>query len=59
LIVDPCGENGEFHTFCYSGPIFESELKFKLGETHFAALPVKSQTEEYAGGFWYIDIQIL
>ena len=20
--VDPCGENGEFHTFCYDGPIF-------------------------------------
>ena len=21
--VDPCGENGEFHTFCYDGPIFK------------------------------------
>ncbi len=59
LIVDPCGENGEFHTFCYSGPIFDRELKLKLGEAHFAPLPVKSQTEEYAGGFWYIDIQTL
>jgi uncharacterized protein (TIGR00290 family) len=24
--VDPCGENGEFHTFVYDGPIFEKEI---------------------------------
>jgi len=30
--VDPCGENGEFHTFVYNGPIFKKEIKFKLGE---------------------------
>ncbi len=30
--VDPCGENGEFHTFVYEGPIFEYELKIKRGE---------------------------
>lgn len=31
--VDPCGENGEFHTFVYDGPIFEHKLKLKKGET--------------------------
>jgi uncharacterized protein (TIGR00290 family) len=30
--VDPCGENGEFHTFVYSGPIFQERLAFKTGE---------------------------
>lgn len=30
--VDPCGENGEFHTFCYAGPIFKSPLQFSIGE---------------------------
>jgi uncharacterized protein (TIGR00290 family) len=30
--VDPCGENGEFHTFCYAGPIFKEEIRFDLGE---------------------------
>lgn len=30
--VDPCGENGEFHTFCYAGPIFHEEIKFNIGE---------------------------
>lgn len=31
-VVDPCGENGEFHTFVYDGPIFKEPLKFTLGE---------------------------
>lgn len=30
--VDPCGENGEFHTFTYGGPLFNEELAFKLGD---------------------------
>lgn len=31
--VDPCGENGEFHTFCYAGPHFEGQVSFRKGET--------------------------
>jgi uncharacterized protein (TIGR00290 family) len=30
--VDPCGENGEFHTFVYDGPIFRSRIFYTLGE---------------------------
>jgi len=30
--VDPCGENGEFHTFCYDGPIFDYPVQFNIGE---------------------------
>ena len=30
--VDPCGENGEFHTFVYNGPIFREKVDFKKGE---------------------------
>ncbi|SNY95366.1 diphthine--ammonia ligase [Flagellimonas pacifica] len=33
--VDPCGENGEFHTFCFDGPIFNHPIEFELGETIF------------------------
>lgn len=29
--VDPCGENGEFHSFVYEGPIFRKSLPYKLG----------------------------
>ncbi len=40
--VDPCGERGEFHTFCNAGPMFRSEIPVMVGETvsrdgfHFA-----------------------
>jgi uncharacterized protein (TIGR00290 family) len=30
--VDPCGERGEFHTFCYAGPMFSAALPIKTGE---------------------------
>ncbi len=30
--IDPCGENGEFHTFVYEGPIFNKNINKKLGE---------------------------
>lgn len=30
--VDPCGENGEFHSFCYDGPIFSEPVRFTTGE---------------------------
>lgn len=30
--VDPCGENGEFHTFVYAGPIFHHEISISKGE---------------------------
>jgi uncharacterized protein (TIGR00290 family) len=30
--VDPCGENGEFHSFVYDGPLFCERIGFKKGE---------------------------
>jgi uncharacterized protein (TIGR00290 family) len=30
--VDPCGENGEFHTFVFDGPSFKEEVRFLIGE---------------------------
>jgi len=30
--IDVCGENGEFHTFVYDGPIFNKPVRFKKGE---------------------------
>ena len=29
--IDKCGENGEFHSFVYDGPIFKKEIPFKIG----------------------------
>jgi uncharacterized protein (TIGR00290 family) len=30
--VDPCGENGEFHTFVFDGPLFKKPVRFSRGE---------------------------
>lgn len=30
--VDPCGENGEFHSFCFDGPIFRHPIAHTLGD---------------------------
>jgi len=30
--ADPCGENGEFHTFVFDGPIFQSPIPIQTGE---------------------------
>lgn len=30
--VDPCGENGEFHTFCYASPVFREGIAVVAGE---------------------------
>lgn len=38
--LDPCGENGEFHSFVYAGPMFQREIPVQVGEVvmreHFA-----------------------
>ena len=42
--VDPCGERGEFHTFCHAGPMFAAPIPVRVGEIvvkdgfHFADL---------------------
>jgi uncharacterized protein (TIGR00290 family) len=33
--VDPCGENGEYHSFVFDGPIFKGPIRFKLGGKKF------------------------
>jgi uncharacterized protein (TIGR00290 family) len=30
--VDPCGENGEFHSFVYGGPMFRHQLEVRVGD---------------------------
>ena len=63
--VDPCGENGEFHTFTFDGPIFSKPVPFKLGEivyrkyepTNSSSNDVcKTEDSPYTYGFWYYDL---
>ena len=58
--VDPCGENGEFHTFTFDGPIFKYPIEFEIGETVMKTYPKPKMTENEAGDyvFWFCDIHI-
>jgi uncharacterized protein (TIGR00290 family) len=44
--VDPCGERGEFHTFCYAGPMFSQPISIQVGE----------RIER--DGFWFADVHL-
>jgi uncharacterized protein (TIGR00290 family) len=48
--VDPCGENGEFHSFVFKGPIFARPIQFIVG--------TKVYREAGTGppGFWFCDL---
>lgn len=51
---DPCGENGEFHTFCYDGPIFKHAVDFKLLKKTTKTYPNPQSGQVLQ--FHYIDI---
>jgi uncharacterized protein (TIGR00290 family) len=44
-VVDPCGENGEFHTFVHAGPIFREPIGITIGRV------------EERGRFWFRDLE--
>lgn len=58
--VDACGENGEFHTFCFNGPIFDKKIHFEKGDIVYKTYPAPSSDtqnlKEY--GFWYLDLKL-
>ncbi|PWJ43041.1 Dph6-related ATP pyrophosphatase [Sediminitomix flava] len=68
--VDPCGENGEFHTCIVDGPIFKNPLKYELGDVTFREYkaPEKEDDAGYSShdkshpkndkksGFYFCDI---
>lgn len=58
--VDPCGENGEFHTFCYDGPIFQKAIEFTTGEKVYRPLDIKTSDCQLPAsptkGFWYCEL---
>ncbi len=44
--VDACGEEGEYHTIVYDGPIFQSSLQLTEGE------------EVLRDGYWFLDLHV-
>lgn len=63
--IDPCGENGEFHTFAFEGPIFNKKIDFSIGEQVFRTYSSPSKNtsanndtcdKPALSGFWYVDL---
>ena len=59
--VDPCGENGEYHTFCFDGPVFESPINILIGEKIYKPLVIKTthgckMPASSTKGFWFCEI---
>ncbi|MGI9652744.1 diphthine--ammonia ligase [Chryseobacterium sp. RLHN22] len=56
--VDPCGENGEFHTFTFDGPIFNNPITFEIGEIVKKTYPKPKSDENDEGEyiFWFCEL---
>lgn len=68
--VDPCGENGEYHSFAFAGPIFRKPLSIEVGETVYRPLeqtppranlsivPDDRLDRPATRGFWFCDLTL-
>ncbi|MDB5019027.1 MAG: ATP-binding protein [Pedobacter sp.] len=55
--VDPCGENGEYHTFCFDGPIFRNPIAYKAGAIVYREYDAPSGIDGNSKlGFWFCDL---
>ena len=52
--IDPCGENGEYHSFVFDGPIFKKPIDFKVNDKIYIFKEYKEHN--YSGGFWNIEL---
>ena len=65
--VDVCGENGEFHTFVFDGPIFSKPIDFTIGEKVLRSYTLHEEDSDnchqssnekvsHDNSFWYCDL---
>jgi len=55
--VDACGENGEFHSFVFDGPIFKQPVKFSKGEIVYKLYDAPKQNNVSSKyGFYFCDL---
>lgn len=61
--VDACGENGEFHTFVFDGPLFAFPIEISKGEVISKTYSYNKKNEdgtieELNSKFWFIDLEL-
>jgi uncharacterized protein (TIGR00290 family) len=64
--VDPCGENGEFHSFVFDGHIFKNPIPFQIGEKVYREYQTPKNQDDNCFtkdppspkemGFWFCDL---
>ena len=62
--VDVCGENGEYHSFVFDGPIFKNPIAFTKGELVYKEYKAPQNTTDICNqntpikqyGFWFCDL---
>ncbi len=55
--VDPCGENGEFHTFVYNAPFFSAPIPIVAGEIVHRTY-TSSEDSKWDTGFYFLDVNV-
>ena len=60
--VDPCGENGEYHTFCFDGPIFTKPINITIGEKIYKPFEIRTTDDcnlpaSKTKGFWFCELK--
>ncbi|HWK05410.1 MAG TPA: hypothetical protein VNS58_17340 [Puia sp.] len=64
--VDPCGENGEYHSFVFEGPLFRAPIAYQKGEIVYReykapavapdSTPANSMDQGSKDGFYFCDL---
>lgn len=62
--ADICGENGEYHSFVFDGPIYKQPITFEIGEIVYRSYSPETEddigghsgTTEWDTGFWFTDL---
>ena len=55
---DPNGENGEYHTFCYDGPIYQSPVEFEMGKATKQSFEVGMEDgSKKTFSYWFANLK--
>ena len=53
--VDVCGENGEYHSFVFDGPIFRNPVEFEIAKRYHKDYP--DETNTLQNRYWYLELR--
>jgi len=54
--VDPCGENGEYHTCVLNAPFFSNPIPYRTGEMVFRTYDTQAKAATWDSGFYFLDV---